>query len=255
MQLCSYTVVHDTGFAPNPFDGYCTLAVCTPNHQGVRLCRGDWVLGHSTGRTGHKLIYAMKISEVLGFDEYYQDERFASKKPRFERGWEDACGDNIYYRADDGAWKQGPTWFHSNPASFAQDVKHPRVFVSEHFFYFGASAPDIPDEYRDLVRERPGVKCSHGRPLVVEFTRWLESSFAPGRMGIPRDLDWTRELAGAAGSVGCGPGRAVTSCGPASEARSGRSIAAEPSRGLRPGMRGRPGSEAQRAVVLESSRA
>jgi hypothetical protein len=231
MQLCSYTVVHDTGFAPNPFGGYCTLAVCTPNHQGVRLRRGDWVLGNSTASTGHKLVYAMKISEVLGFDEYYRDERFASKKPCLDRGWEDVCGDNIYYRADDGAWKQHPTRFHDNPRSFAQDVKHPRVFVSEHFFYFGASAPDIPDEYRDLVRKSQGVKCSHARPLVVEFTRWLESSFTPGRLGIPRDVAWVRELPSAAKSMACRTGRPVPSCQPAPEASFGCSPAKEPSRG------------------------
>ena len=36
-RLCSYVVRHDKGLAPNPFWGYCTLAVCTPNHAGVRL--------------------------------------------------------------------------------------------------------------------------------------------------------------------------------------------------------------------------
>jgi hypothetical protein len=235
MRLCSYTVVHDTGFAPNPFGGYCTLAACTPNHQGVRLCRGDWVLGHSTAGTGHKLIYAMKISEVLGFDEYSLDERFASKKPRLDRGWELACGDNIYYRGDDGAWKQRPTRFHENAASFAQDVKHPRVFVSEHFFYFGASAPDIPDEYRDLVRERQGVKCRHARPLVVAFTTWLESSFTPGKLGIPRDLDWVRELPSAAKSMTCGAERTVPPCAPPSVARSGCTVAEVHARGSCPG--------------------
>ena len=32
--------MHDTGFAPNPFWGYCTLAVCTPNHMGVQTSEG-----------------------------------------------------------------------------------------------------------------------------------------------------------------------------------------------------------------------
>jgi hypothetical protein len=187
-------------------------------------------MGHSTAKTGHKLIYAMKISEVLSFDDYYRDERFASKKPRRDRSWEDACGDNIYYQADDGAWKQHTTQFHNYPKSFAQDVKHPRVFVSEHFFYFGASAPGIPYEYQDLVRKSQGVKSSHARPLVVEFTRWLESSFVPGRLGIPRDLDWVGELPSAAKSMACGAERLVPFCQPASDAISG-CLPAEHSRG------------------------
>ena len=38
-----YIAVLDTGLAPNPFWGYCTLAVCTPNHMGIRLDQ----LGHA----------------------------------------------------------------------------------------------------------------------------------------------------------------------------------------------------------------
>jgi hypothetical protein len=33
-KLRSYIVRVDTGLAPNPFWGFCTLALCTPNHQG-----------------------------------------------------------------------------------------------------------------------------------------------------------------------------------------------------------------------------
>ena len=33
MTLYSYTVAADTGFAPNPFHGFCTLACCKP---GIR---------------------------------------------------------------------------------------------------------------------------------------------------------------------------------------------------------------------------
>src|SRR3569833_2727055 len=44
MKLCSYIVREDTGLAPNPFWGTCTLAVCTPNHQGSRIGVGDCVM-------------------------------------------------------------------------------------------------------------------------------------------------------------------------------------------------------------------
>jgi hypothetical protein len=45
MKLCSYIIKNDTGFAPNPFWGYCTLAACTPNHMGLHLYPGDWIIG------------------------------------------------------------------------------------------------------------------------------------------------------------------------------------------------------------------
>ena len=41
VKLYSYIVVHDAGLAPNPFYGWCTLAVCTPNHMGVKVTKGD----------------------------------------------------------------------------------------------------------------------------------------------------------------------------------------------------------------------
>ena len=44
MKLYSYVMIYDTGFAPNPFWGYCTLATCKP---GIRRPaeQGDWIIG------------------------------------------------------------------------------------------------------------------------------------------------------------------------------------------------------------------
>lgn len=187
MRLCSYTVVHDTGFAPNPFAGYCTLAACTPNHQGVRLATGDWLAGHATAAAGHGLIYAMEVSEALDFDAYYADPRFALKKPRFDRTWREACGDNIYHRAADGGWLQDRTLFHADPAYRAQDTRHSTVFVAERFFYFGAAAPAIPARFRAIIRDRQGCKCSYPADVAAGFVAWLCEAFTPGIRSEPRD--------------------------------------------------------------------
>jgi hypothetical protein len=104
MRLCSYVVVDDEGFAPNPFGGYCTLAACTPNHQGVNLKKDDWLLGNTSARTGNQLLFAMQISEVLDLDKYYRDPRFAGKKSDATT-WQGHCGDNIYF-CDNGRWTQ-----------------------------------------------------------------------------------------------------------------------------------------------------
>ena len=48
MRLFSYVVAHDTGFSPNPFFGYCTLACCKPVIRRSAQA-GDWVVG--LGRT------------------------------------------------------------------------------------------------------------------------------------------------------------------------------------------------------------
>jgi len=188
MRLCSYTVVHDTGFAPNPFGGYCTLAACTPNHQGINLSRGDWLVGHATAKRAHRLIYAMKVFDALDFDTYYNDSRFESKKPRFDRTWREACGDNIYYLTDGGVWMQHPTNFHDDPESRAQDTRNPRVFVSKHFHYFGANAPKIPKQFSPFIRDRQGCKCDYPVQLVKTFVKWLEMNFTPGVLGEPFDF-------------------------------------------------------------------
>ena len=184
--LCSYVLKHDFGFCPNPFSGYCTLAACTPNHLGCNLKKNDWIMGHSTAETGHKLIYAMRVCEVVDMDDYWRDERFTQKKAngnsRVER-----CGDNIYYKKD-GNWIQALAFFHLSPTQIAQDTKHHKVFVSDHFFYFGAGADakDIPDKFADLIQRRQGVSY-HTEPIVQEFIKWLEENFKLGQNGEPRD--------------------------------------------------------------------
>ena len=35
----------DSGFAPNPYFGYCTLAACTPNHMRAKIEPGDVIVG------------------------------------------------------------------------------------------------------------------------------------------------------------------------------------------------------------------
>jgi hypothetical protein len=190
MRLCSYTITHDAGFAPNPFGGFCTVAACTPNHQGLRLSRNDWLVGHATAVRGQGLIYAMKVSEVLDFDTYYNDPRFEHKKPRFDRTWREARGDNIYYLVDDSVWAQHrPTLFHGTSQNCVQDTRHPRVFISEHFYYFGAEAPAIPERFGTLIRDRQGCKCSYPEELTRAFVEWLQASFEPEVHANPRDLN------------------------------------------------------------------
>jgi hypothetical protein len=49
MRLFAYKMTHDTGFAPNPFHGACTLATCKPQ---IRLHKrvGDWIAGFTSKR-------------------------------------------------------------------------------------------------------------------------------------------------------------------------------------------------------------
>jgi len=189
MRLCSYVVRIDKGLAPNPFYRYCTLAICTPNHMGNRNEKGDWFLGTTSVKRGNKIIYAMEVDCRLHFNDYYSDPRFEKKKPIIDGTWRQRCGDNMYYQENNGKWRQHPTAHHATKASMTQDLKHPYVFVSKHFFYFGEKAPEIPDKFKGLIWSRSGCKCSHNPEVVKAFIKWMESNYNPGIIGLPMDRD------------------------------------------------------------------
>lgn len=188
MKVYSYVMRSDTGFAPNPFWGYCTLAACTPNHRGIRPKIGDWIIGTGTIDKGNKLIYAMQVSLIMPFDEYYADPRFKKKKPVIKtENWRQRCGDNIYYRDASGNWKQHPTTNHYKPENRTQDLKHPRVFIARRFYYFGCKAKKIPPKYNSLILKRHGIKCNHAPKVAEGFLVWLQTKPKIGIYGNPRD--------------------------------------------------------------------
>lgn len=189
MTLFSYVVRHDTGLAPNPFHGFLTLALCTPNHQRIRASAGDWIVGNTPTDDGRKLLFAMCISERLGLDAYFRDPRFAEKKPRFTgswRDWELGVGDNIYYRAADGSWAQSETKFHCDDVEvFTKDTFGDTVFVSVEFYYFGENAPAFPEPYQSIAQTRQGTKTACPE-VAGAFVDWLRVNFKSGVHGKPK---------------------------------------------------------------------
>jgi hypothetical protein len=97
MRVYVYKLVHDTGFAPNPFHGWCTLACCKPKIRST-ASPGDWVVGVTPRSDGERLAYFMRVEEVLTFEDFFRDERFSAKKPVDVSGQPVVrrCGDNCY---------------------------------------------------------------------------------------------------------------------------------------------------------------
>lgn len=154
MKLHSYVVTHDTGFSPNPLWGFCTLADCKPTIRRTATI-GDWIVGLSPKANGNRLIYAMKIDEILPYGQYFQDSRFVKKIPDyFKKMVVHKCGDNIYRPLQNGDFQQLQS-MHSNglqenPASKAHDLGGKKVLISKTFYYFGSSAPGLPETLNDL---------------------------------------------------------------------------------------------------------
>jgi len=182
MKLLKYVITNDTGLAPNPFGKWCTLAVCTPNHLNAQLDIGDWILGHSIKLKGNELIYAMKINEILDFDEYYNDSRFQYKKPKLKGKWWEISGDNIYYKDKKGKYTYKINPLHKN--KFEQDVKNHIVFISNYFYYFGSnSVKSFKKEFPKLIHKTESFSYEREEEEMNIFIKWLENNFKRGRNG------------------------------------------------------------------------
>lgn len=196
--LHSYIVAYDSGFAPNPFNGYCTLATCKPDirqHAAI----GDWIVGTGSNRQGVRrggfIVYAMRVREALTFAEYWNDPRFIRKKPNLFGSYRMACGDNIYRPTEGGGWKQLNS-YHSNEDGtpfqkhINRDTSVDRVLISDDFVYFGAEGPEMPDNLKNagLLLSGRGRKKIENPTAISQFETWLEGLGVRGYQGRPFDM-------------------------------------------------------------------
>lgn len=178
MKLYSYVVMHDTGFAPNPFFGYCTLACCKPKIRQTAE-KGDWVVGLTPRAAGNRIVYFMRVDDVLeSFGKYWTDSRFRTKKPGNTGGLRTKCGDNIYQPLPSGGYRQLRS-MHSNgdledEGNKTHDLSGKRILISETFAYFGSDALPLPLELQSLVVTR-GHRCQFSDEVKVEFIRFAGS--------------------------------------------------------------------------------
>jgi hypothetical protein len=208
MTLYSYIVKHDTGFAPNPFFGYCTLACCKP---GIRRTakEKDWIVGLTPKVDGNTIVYFMEVNETLGFDEYWHDQRFKGKRPTIGAGIASKCGDNIYQpsRNHSFGYRQLPSTHskpqftkHEDPERKEHDLGGEQVLVSSNFAYFGSKALPLPPELNAL-KIGIGHRSRSLESVQTEFRHFVSHQRDFGVVGCPGD--WSRDD-GSWKSLGCG---------------------------------------------------
>lgn len=188
--LYSYVLKCDTGFAPNVTGGFCTLACCKPRIRSDNYTKtGDWVIGTNRDKKGKKygkneLIYAMRVSEKLTFDEFYHDSRFECKKPD-----NDPSGDNIYFYSDSKDLIQDPdSNHHLSQYNKDHDTQTDRVLIGSIFWYFGNNSPKIPKRFRkEFIKSGPGCRKVNDKDKLKNFINWLASNYRIGIHGNPRD--------------------------------------------------------------------
>ncbi len=198
MRLWSYKISRDYGFAPNPFFGACTVACCKPDvRRGAAI--GDLIVGCGSSKlnlVGH-VIFAMRVSEKLTFQEYWDDERFRRKRPIFTAGKAHAYGDNIYHKHEADDWIQEDS-HHSldggalNSLNADRDLGADAVLIGLDFVYWGNSAPEIPQWLRsydgdDLYPNVRNLRNHYSEAFKVAALDWFEHE-PRGRLGRP--ISW-----------------------------------------------------------------
>jgi len=195
MNFFSYKLDHDFGLAPNPFGGFCTLAVCKPSiRNNPNLNIGDWIIGTGSKHLKklHYLIYAMKVEEKIDFNQYWIDSRFQYKKPVINGSLVQIYGDNIYHQDDDSKiWIQEES-AHSiiDPEEHKQnDISGKWVLISREFYYLGDNCALIPERFLDVCCEARDMKYKDiTNEFGNEFIEWVSSNFDGGISGDP--LNW-----------------------------------------------------------------
>jgi hypothetical protein len=203
MRLHSYVVARDYGFAPNPFFGVCTLATCKPKIRSAAKL-GDWVVGTGSKQSNREkhVVYAMRVTEAMTFDQYWNDARFQQKRPNLRGSKKQAFGDNIYSRDAAGShWCQANS-HHSmtdgspNPLNVAADTATNRILLSSDFVYWGEKGPELPQQFlrygprHESVCAGRGHKNNFSPQIVEDLIAWIRSFHESGFCGEP--LDWRR---------------------------------------------------------------
>lgn len=183
MNVYSYVITHDAGSAPNYEGPATTLAICKPRIR-AKSKTGDLVIafqGATLGPEPHGVRWAGLVSEKLTFAEYWNDRRFAQKKPDVS-----AHPDNIY-RPVGSVLVRVENRVHG-PEDVVKDLGGECVLVLGRSWRFGASAPVLPEEFGlRLVAGRRSHRIYQISEAVWEQLRdWLDEM--QGNVEIPNTL-------------------------------------------------------------------
>jgi Nucleotide modification associated domain 2 len=203
LRTWTYRLDHDLGFAPNPFFGWCTLACCKPKIREHAVI-GDTIIGIAgAGKRGLKrlhprIIYWMRVDEVLTFDEYWRDPRFSHKLPFISGSKMRMVGDRTYRHEPNSKDWSFETSMHyiegakqSKGGHVAADTKVDRVLASQNFSYYGACGPESGPHLLDLFPNPRGEKCPKDGPLLSELFALVELERPKFLVGDP--ADWNNE--------------------------------------------------------------
>lgn len=197
LRLYSYVVRWDHGFAPNPFYGVCSVATCKPNIRKAAKV-GHYVLGTGSAERelAGKVVFLMQVDEIITFDQYWSDPRFARKTPVMNGSLRQRFGDNIYHQ-ENGEWVQADSR-HSqigsrpNLKNLKRDTgRTDRVLLGRDFIYWGGDGPKVPARLDRFVQRTPGHRAFFSDGEISEFLKWIATFGQSGLVGAP--YEWRFE--------------------------------------------------------------
>lgn len=193
MTVYSYIMVHDRGYAPNPYHNIMSLAVCKGQIRN-KAQKGDVIIafaGTNISKTPI-LIYAMVITEKVPFWEYMSDTKYSFKAPQYWRH----TGDRIYVKKPDGVTAILRSWHTEKDGTpimeeVLQDLNGKFVLLSEQFWYFGNRAPsltkDLEQKYYRKMRQTHIVR-ENGDDIINYLTTNYGNPSNQNIYGIPFHL-------------------------------------------------------------------
>lgn len=196
-KIYSYVLRYDDGGAPNPYGGLCTLAICKPQiRRNAEI--GDWVVGTGSknarcndGNTydlSNHLTYAMKITDVKSFKEYddFCNSDIPSKIPIWSsKVWPEKMGDCIYdYNAANAVPLQR-AGVHKL-VNMDHDLNGKNVLLSNHFYYFGEAAIEIPDHLETIIKRHQGHRKITNTNIIFQFEEWISKYESNKLYGEPQ---------------------------------------------------------------------
>ena len=200
--LFSYRVRYDSGSAPNPFWGVCTLVLCKPKIRRAAQI-GDWVIGFGSSRSpagdlSGKVVYVMQVTckmTMEAYDQYTRDNLPGKVPDLHSADPRHRAGDSVYDFSGD-MWEKRPGVHDGDLEQQARDHAGKYALLSTCFWYYGRDAIQVPSGILSLDPKRQGHRSRANDLYIKDFNRWIES-FAgkpQGRLGMPAskdfDLDW-----------------------------------------------------------------
>lgn len=191
MRVHTYVIAVDAGSAPN-YDRPCvTLAVCKPRIR-KKAQIGELVLAFAGKQVNpiepHSVVWAGIVSEKMSFADYWNDRRFAGKKPDKSKH-----PDNFYRPANGGLeWVTNEV---HGPEATEHDTNGKFVLAFSQAWQFRTHGPVMPTDFDlrmvngrrgERVTELPGEVWRRLRTWLDRNAEGIEFDEPSGKRCKPR---------------------------------------------------------------------